>query len=77
MIEYTGYHRFIDPVNGLKYGSFEVFEITSTLLEEYAGSPEYLEKGFYWWACYPGYLPDSEPYGPFETPQEAYEDALG
>jgi hypothetical protein len=31
--------------------------------------------GWYWWACLPGCLPDSDPHGPFETEEEAIEDA--
>lgn len=30
---------------------------------------------WYWWACFPGCLPDSEPFGPFETEAEALADA--
>src|ERR1017187_2208461 len=26
-----------------------------------------LEAGWYWWSCFPGCLPDSEPNGPFDT----------
>jgi len=33
--------------------------------------------GFYWWTCCPGCLPDSEALGPFETEEEANEDAGG
>jgi hypothetical protein len=32
-------------------------------------------KGWYWWACMPGCLPDSDAIGPFATEQEALEDA--
>lgn len=31
--------------------------------------------GWYWWACFPGCLPDSEPFGPFPTEAEALADA--
>lgn len=31
--------------------------------------------GWYWQACFPGCLPDSEPMGPFETECAAIEDA--
>lgn len=31
--------------------------------------------GWYWWACFPGCLPDGEPCGPFDTEQEAIDDA--
>lgn len=33
--------------------------------------------GFYWWTCCPGCLPDSEASGPFDTEEEANEDAGG
>jgi len=29
---------------------------------------------WYWWFCLPGCLPDSEPYGPFESFSDAYDD---
>lgn len=32
---------------------------------------EYLPKGYYYWYCFPGCLPDSEPNGPFETEEDA------
>ena len=31
--------------------------------------------GWYWWACFPGCMPDSDPIGPFQTEAEALEDA--
>lgn len=31
--------------------------------------------GWYWWTCFPGCLPDSEPNGPFETMEAALADA--
>ena len=31
--------------------------------------------GWYWWACFPGCLPDGEPNGPFATEKEALADA--
>ena len=33
------------------------------------------EPGFYWWACLPGCMPDSDPFGPFATYDEALQDA--
>jgi len=32
------------------------------------------QRGWYWQACFPGCLPDSEPFGPFETEAEALAD---
>ena len=31
--------------------------------------------GWYWWSCFPGCLPDSDPIGPFASEREAIEDA--
>ena len=31
--------------------------------------------GWYWWACFPGCLPDSDPSGPFETEADALANA--
>lgn len=31
--------------------------------------------GWYWWACFPGCLPDSNLFGPFDTEAEALADA--
>ncbi len=33
--------------------------------------------GVYWWACFPGCLPDSDAFGPFDTEKAALEDFLG
>lgn len=32
---------------------------------------EPMESGWYWWFCFPGCLPDSDPNGPYETAAEA------
>lgn len=32
-------------------------------------------QGWYWWACFPGCLPDSDPYGPYDTEEQALEAA--
>ena len=32
------------------------------------------DAGWYYWYCMPGCLPDSEPFGPFETEAEAVTD---
>jgi hypothetical protein len=31
--------------------------------------------GWYYWYCYPGCLPDSDPYGPFKTAEAALAEA--
>lgn len=57
------YHTF--PGSG---GSFELF---------YDEGGEQLKRGWYWWACFPGCLPDGEPNGPFDTREAALADAEG
>ena len=32
-------------------------------------------EGYYWWACYPGCIPDSDLNGPYATLDEAHADA--
>ena len=34
---------------------------------------EPLEPGWYYWYCFPGCMPDSDPIGPFESEQTAIE----
>lgn len=41
------------------------------------GANEPLESGWYWWACQPGCIPDSDPIGPFGSEAEAIADAQG
>jgi hypothetical protein len=78
-----GYHQFTSE-EGEPYGSFEVFWLNSPELDsqKYARSqtdpdcgPQ--EPGWYWWACFPGCLPEGDPTGPFETSVAAYSDAQG
>ena len=51
----------------------EVFYIANTEVADHGG----LEKGWYWWSCFPGCMPDSEANGPFDTAAEALKDARG
>jgi hypothetical protein len=34
-----------------------------------------MEPGWYWWACFPGCMPDGDPYGPYGSEEEALADA--
>ena len=36
---------------------------------------EQIAGGWYWWACFPGCMPDSDPIGPFQTEADALADA--
>ena len=45
----------------------------ATLQETGMGTDEVA--GWYYWACFPGCLPDSDPSGPFESEAEALDDA--
>ena len=60
------YHQFRHLETAEEFGSF---------LIEYIAADPYLDPGFYWQACFPGCLPDSEPVGPFSSYAAALEDA--
>jgi hypothetical protein len=34
-----------------------------------------VQAGWYWWSCFPGCMPDGEPFGPFVTEADAIADA--
>ncbi|HXU02811.1 MAG TPA: hypothetical protein VN903_17720 [Polyangia bacterium] len=57
----------------------EVFHMTAADLKAKGWTEEYdaenTSPGWYYWFCFPGCLPDSEPFGPFDTKDEALEDA--
>jgi len=66
-----------------EHGSFEVYH-QSPACEEHGGAVEFAQgdchecammSGWYWRACFPGCMPDSEPFGPFESEQAVIEDA--
>ena len=72
-----GYHTFTAE-DGSSYGSFEVFYVGRDGLKEMKelGVKDlYPGVGWYWWACFPGCLPDGDPQGPFKTEREAIEAA--
>ncbi len=55
----------------------EVFYLTRSEAKEMARERGELGgfAGWYYWFCFPGCLPDSDPIGPFETEAEALADA--
>jgi hypothetical protein len=67
---HAGYHQFhtdeTQPQQQEPFGSFEVF---------WHDRRDESESGWYWWACFPGCLPDGEPSGPFAYSQQAHQDA--
>jgi hypothetical protein len=68
-VGFSGYAPFITDTKE-PYGSFEVFWQETNI-----GLERPLQQGWYWWACFPGCIPDGEPSGPFNTSREAYDDA--
>lgn len=49
--------------------------LTGTRFHDEEDPATVLPAGWYWWACLPGCLPDSEPVGPFARSSIALEDA--
>lgn len=50
-------------------GSYEIFHTND--YDQGLSAP-----GWYWWACWPGCLPDSDPVGPFDTEELAKQDVM-
>ena len=46
----------------------EVFEVSDK------DASEEMPRGWYWQSCFPGCLPDGEPFGPFSSEEEARND---
>ena len=40
---------------------------------DFDGEP--YEAGYYFWSCFPGCMPDSDPFGPYDTEQAAIDAA--
>ncbi len=58
----------IDPRTG---ASIEVFYADTVLAKSFDR-----RSGWFWWTCQSGFLPESEPTGPFATSYRAYRDVL-
>lgn len=67
MQAYSNPERANDP-NALP--DVEVFELTAR-----EAAAQGITGGWYWHSCFPGCLPDGEPFGPFKTRAEALADA--
>ena len=70
------YHRFTAD-DGSAYGSFEVFfmDRKDCTYRNSADQDLSYTPGWYWQACFPGCLPDSDPVGPFASEEEAIANA--
>ena len=59
----------------------EVFHVSQLAVNYNLGNIDHadehtiVEAGWYWWACFPGCIPDGEPIGPFVTDEDAIADA--
>lgn len=71
----AGYHQFHNE-DGETYGSFEVFWVEGSATRWWDDElDEPMRPGWYWWACFPGCVPDGEPSGPFANSRDAMYDA--
>lgn len=61
-----------DRNNPHKLPNVEVFYLNGAEAQEMFGEDG--EEGWYWWACFPGCLPDGEPFGPFPSQGAALND---
>lgn len=61
-----------------KRHEFRLWSMSSKTREAMLGAiveEEGIKGGWFWWTCLPGCLPDSDPFGPFESHEEALRDA--
>ena len=73
---HEGYHQFHAEETQEPYGSFEVFwHDESPSIEDTFDDFHEQPSGWYWWACFPGCMPDGEPNGPFAYSSQAHKDA--
>jgi hypothetical protein len=66
--------RFRGPLEGDGLPDGETFyhdEADNAEFENGSSSHFGMSTGWYWWACFPGCLPDGDPIGPFVTEEEA------
>jgi len=75
---HAGYHPFASELGD--HGSFEVFWFEPLVIVSDDDcwtneDGETYPAGWYWWACFPGCLPDGGPCGPFGASRTAYRDA--
>ena len=73
------YYEFASD-SGTGFGSLEVFysDLAGVRMpSDPAGETETVEPGWYWWPCFPGCLPDSDPVGPYQSERDAVIDAGG
>ena len=70
-----GYHQFHTDLTQKPFGSFEVFWDPCDFPVFYDADGAPVKPGWYWWACFPGCIPDGEPCGPYASSQQAHEDA--
>jgi hypothetical protein len=64
-------HHFTDT-EGNEHWPVEVFYHDGT--PDVDDEPA-MEAGWYWWTCFPGCMPESDPHGPFDREDDAITDA--
>lgn len=67
--------RADDNFNSLEVFSSEYSEVENEFGETELDLNDTGATGWFYWFCMPGCLPDSEPFGPFDTEHEALTDA--
>lgn len=68
---------FIDPERENDEYALPDVEVFYVEIDENDDRPDVQcdETGWYYWFCFPGCMPDSDPIGPFDTEEEAIADA--
>jgi hypothetical protein len=69
------YYKFMDEYAKQPYGSCEIWYHDGSDPNFRDEEDQPMPPGWYWWACFPGCMPDGDAMGPFKTQEEAEEDA--
>jgi hypothetical protein len=68
-------HYYSDPSREKDKYSLPDIEVFEAGPGEWDVDDEPNEPGWYWWACFPGCMPEGDAMGPFDTEEDALADA--
>ncbi len=73
--EYVNIERENDPHALPDVEIYELVYPEKRVHQEFGGESVWMETGWYYQYGFPGCLPESDPFGPFDTAEEALEEA--
>ncbi len=67
------FHATLCAACGCNVGDYACACVDAAAADQHG--PTETMTGWFWWACFPGCLPDGDPHGPFATEADALADA--